>query len=519
MIQIHVVHSAVVPSDIQVGVRGSYAADTLRFYFTPEWNGLTKKLIFFPQRGAPVFCVYEDGDEVVIPYRVMKCAGNNTFILSGYSLTENDQIAKKVITATGILYVSPAPSDTLLEPDIPEATVFEEIVAKLGAPYVGENGDWYEWDPDTRDFVDTGTPARGPKGDTGRGLVILGKYASVEALEEAVTDPEVGDAYDVGTDTLYTYIWDGAEWVSHGDIRGVGVESVEQISVSTESGGVNVIRVTLTDGTYTDFEVRNGAKGAKGDPGNVYYGTGTPPDDAVIWINPAGEDSPVEQVLQARDDAQSAANAASGYATNAYGYANAANASKNSANDYKNKADGFAQKAEQWATGGASGTPSATNNAQYYATQASGSASAAGVYKTGAETAARTAQQWATGGSSGTPTATNNAKYYSDGAATSESNASISASAADDSAEDAEAYAIGTRNGESVSSDDPAYHNNAKYYADAAQAAKTAAEAAADAAQNTVYLTDNDDGDTRYTMAWGVRGGYPVLTLTPIEEA
>jgi len=288
MIQIHVVHSAVVPSVAQAGVRGSYAAEAMRFDFTPEWNGLTKKLIFFPQRGAPVFCVYEDGDEVVIPYRVMKCAGNNTFILSGYSLTENDQIAKKVITATGILYVSPAPSDTLLEPDIPEATVFEEIVAKLGAPYVGENGDWYEWDPDTRDFVDTGTPARGPQGETGRGLVILGKYVSVEALEEAVTDPEVGDAYDVGTDTLYTYIWDGENWVSHGDIRGVGIESVEQVQESTVSGGVNVVRVTKTDGTTSDFSVRNGAKGERGVPGNVHYGSDAPPSDAVIWIDPSG---------------------------------------------------------------------------------------------------------------------------------------------------------------------------------------------------------------------------------------
>lgn len=42
--------------------------------------------------------------------------------------------------------------------------------------------------------------------------------------------------------------------------QGVSVQSVEQITTSTESGGVNVIRVTLTNGNTYDFEVRNGQK-------------------------------------------------------------------------------------------------------------------------------------------------------------------------------------------------------------------------------------------------------------------
>lgn len=40
--------------------------------------------------------------------------------------------------------------------------------------------------------------------------------------------------------------------------KGVSVVSVEQISTSTESGGVNVIRVTLSNGVVSDFEIRNG---------------------------------------------------------------------------------------------------------------------------------------------------------------------------------------------------------------------------------------------------------------------
>lgn len=41
--------------------------------------------------------------------------------------------------------------------------------------------------------------------------------------------------------------------------EGVGIASITQVSSPTESGASNVIRVTLTDGTATDFMVRNGS--------------------------------------------------------------------------------------------------------------------------------------------------------------------------------------------------------------------------------------------------------------------
>lgn len=50
---------------------------------------------------------------------------------------------------------------------------------------------------------------------------------------------------------------------------GVGIESVEQTKTSTEDEGVNEITVTLTDGTSTIFEVRNGSKGPKGETGDT----------------------------------------------------------------------------------------------------------------------------------------------------------------------------------------------------------------------------------------------------------
>lgn len=60
----------------------------------------------------------------------------------------------------------------------------------------------------------------------GRGLTILGYHATVEALQAAVTAPQRGDAYGIGTAAPYDiYIWDSVQerWVNNGPLQGQGV--------------------------------------------------------------------------------------------------------------------------------------------------------------------------------------------------------------------------------------------------------------------------------------------------------
>lgn len=52
-----------------------------------------------------------------------------------------------------------------------------------------------------------------------------------------------------------------------GGSAGRSVTSVEQIQISTESLGKNIARINLSDGTYTDVEIRNGAQGERGPVG------------------------------------------------------------------------------------------------------------------------------------------------------------------------------------------------------------------------------------------------------------
>lgn len=41
------------------------------------------------------------------------------------------------------------------------------VIIRSYSPYIGENGHWYQYDADTKSFVDTGVEARGDKGYRG----------------------------------------------------------------------------------------------------------------------------------------------------------------------------------------------------------------------------------------------------------------------------------------------------------------------------------------------------------------
>lgn len=68
------------------------------------------------------------------------------------------------------------------------------------------------------------TGATGAQGPQGKGLQILGYYATLDALTAAVTSPAAGDAYGVGAAEPYNiYVWDGvgSAWVNNGTAVGV----------------------------------------------------------------------------------------------------------------------------------------------------------------------------------------------------------------------------------------------------------------------------------------------------------
>lgn len=87
---------------------------------------------------------------------------------------------------------------------------------------------------------------------------------------------------------------------------GVGIESLEQTTKSTEPGGTNVWTATLTDGTVHDFEVMNGDPGegiaTGGTPGQVLVKASTT-DYATRWMSILPEDTASGSVVSFPDGA------------------------------------------------------------------------------------------------------------------------------------------------------------------------------------------------------------------------
>ena len=179
------------------------------------------------------------------------------------------------------------------------------------------------------------TGPQGPKGDTGAGFLVLDYYTTLEALEQSVTAPNVGDAYGVGAAEPYDiYIYgETSGWVNNGPLQGAKGDKGDQgpqgpkgdtgetgpagadgqpgePGADGEDGGYYQPAVDAS-GNLTwaasksgmpDIAVANikgpqgpagadGAPGPKGEDGDsgVYYGSTQPTDGSKVWIDPSGE--------------------------------------------------------------------------------------------------------------------------------------------------------------------------------------------------------------------------------------
>ena len=95
---------------------------------------------------------------------------------------------------------------------------------------------------------------QGPQGIPGKGLSIMGTYASLEALQAAVTEPNQGDMYNVGASEPYTvYMWDTTtepgSWISQGQIR--GPQGPQGETGATGPQGETGTAATIAIGTVT----------------------------------------------------------------------------------------------------------------------------------------------------------------------------------------------------------------------------------------------------------------------------
>lgn len=83
------------------------------------------------------------------------------------------------------------------------------------------------------------TLPKGEQGRPGKDFQILGYYDTIADLRTAITSPEPGEAYGVGTAAPYPiYIWDAVsqDWVNNGAIQGPAGRSGKSARVNTDTG-------------------------------------------------------------------------------------------------------------------------------------------------------------------------------------------------------------------------------------------------------------------------------------------
>lgn len=114
----------------------------------------------------------------------------------------------------------------------------ETLPEKL--PYIGDNGNWMQWDDDAGKFIDSGSPSRGIPGVNGTTPVKGKDYFD----GEPGYTPQKGIDYFDGTSVTIT-----------------------NVSQSTADGGTNV--VTFSDGKT--LSIKNGSKGSPGADGKMTF--------------------------------------------------------------------------------------------------------------------------------------------------------------------------------------------------------------------------------------------------------
>ena len=127
----------------------------------------------------------------------------------------------------------------------------------------------------------------GPQGAPGTGLDILGTYDTLGDLQSAVTQPQQGQMYNVGTSDPYTvYMWDttnGGQWLSQGQLQGAKGDTGEtgpqgqpgqaatvhvgQVVTGEPGSNATVTNSGTTNAAVLDFSIPRGATGETGATG------------------------------------------------------------------------------------------------------------------------------------------------------------------------------------------------------------------------------------------------------------
>lgn len=111
-----------------------------------------------------------------------------------------------------------------------QAAAEEAKEASANAPYIGQNGNWYVYDAESKQFVDTGIEAEGPAGPTGNGISSITKTGTVGLVDTYTI------TFTDGTTTTFT--------VTNGEDAVTTVEQDDSLALAPTSAG-NALPITI----------------------------------------------------------------------------------------------------------------------------------------------------------------------------------------------------------------------------------------------------------------------------------
>ena len=121
------------------------------FKFSDEWCGDITAIFGYKDE---CYSVLLRNGECIVPWEVIKPYGFSVSVVCGDRITSNCE----VVTVERSGYKEGQ------TPKPPTPDVYKQILDSIKPAFIGDNGNWYEWDYKTKTFVDSGIKAAGENG-------------------------------------------------------------------------------------------------------------------------------------------------------------------------------------------------------------------------------------------------------------------------------------------------------------------------------------------------------------------
>ena len=118
------------------------------FTFTEEWTG---EIVAIFGRNDRYYNVILIDNCCIVPWEVIKAPFFTVTVVCGDRITAN--VVKVDVERSGFIEGE--------IPKEPTPDIYAQILSNTKSPYIGDNGNWFQWDATEKTFVDSGVKAEG----------------------------------------------------------------------------------------------------------------------------------------------------------------------------------------------------------------------------------------------------------------------------------------------------------------------------------------------------------------------